>query len=293
MRKLMLGAVLLTLCGPAAADWKDPHVKGAKEHPVIKYYPEARVSEYDQKEFDSAEIVTGYEPDGDPEVKVEEIEGRVTRYTWEHKPGTSPVEVLRQYENALTKAGFVKIVAGRTEKLPSSNVILGDTFGAFRLDRDGKPAIYVNLNATETSRTESEVVIVEPAALVQKLNVDADGLYRTITESGRVAVYGINFETGKATIQPESEEVLGQILKLMNDHKDLKLKVEGHTDNVGQPAANQKLSQARAAAVVSWLTKHGVKADRLTPAGFGDTKPVADNGTEEGRAKNRRVELAK
>jgi len=87
--------------------------------------------------------------------------------------------------------------------------------------------------------------------------------------------------------------VLAEIQQLLSDHGDLKLKVEGHTDNAGAPAANMKLSQARAAAVVSWLQKHGIKADRLTATGFGDTKPIADNGSEEGRAKNRRVELAK
>jgi outer membrane protein OmpA-like peptidoglycan-associated protein len=79
----------------------------------------------------------------------------------------------------------------------------------------------------------------------------------------------------------------------MEQNPDLKLRVEGHTDNQGGAAANQALSEKRAQAVVSWLTSHGVTAIRLKAQGFGQTKPVADNGTEEGRAKNRRVELAK
>jgi outer membrane protein OmpA-like peptidoglycan-associated protein len=74
--------------------------------------------------------------------------------------------------------------------------------------------------------------------------------------------------------------------------KTLKLEVQGHTDNVGNDAYNQTLSEARAKAVATWLTQHGVAADRLTAKGYGKTKPVADNGSDEGRAKNRRVEIA-
>ncbi|HEY8714481.1 MAG TPA: OmpA family protein [Candidatus Acidoferrum sp.] len=82
-------------------------------------------------------------------------------------------------------------------------------------------------------------------------------------------------------------------MKLVQQDADLKLKVEGHTDNQGNAAANQALSERRAQAVVAWLTAHGVQASRLSAEGLGQTKPVADNGSEEGRAKNRRVELVK
>jgi outer membrane protein OmpA-like peptidoglycan-associated protein len=296
MRALLAAVMVLGLCGPLSAAWNDPNAEGTKEHPVIKLYPQARVETYDEKDFDSVELVTGLETgeDWEPAAKVEEIEGHVIRYVYEHKPGTSAFEVLRQYEAALTKAGFVKLVAGRVDKLPSSDKIAGETFGAFRLDRDGKPAIYVNLQAFDQgSWMESDLTIAEPKSMEQKLSADADGYYKAISETGRVAVYGINFDTGKATIRPDSEAILGEIQQLLSDHGDLKLKVEGHTDNVGSPAANMKLSQSRAVAVVSWLEKHGIKAGRLTAAGFGDTKPVADNGSEEGRARNRRVELAK
>ena len=83
------------------------------------------------------------------------------------------------------------------------------------------------------------------------------------------------------------------MLKLLQDNPDLKLRVEGHTDNVGAKAANQLLSQKRAQAVMGWLIANGIDASRLTAQGFGDSKPVGDNSTEDGRAKNRRVELAK
>jgi len=86
---------------------------------------------------------------------------------------------------------------------------------------------------------------------------------------------------------------LGEIVKLLQQNPDLKLRVEGHTDNQGNAAANQSLSEKRAQAVVAWLTAHGVEAGRLTAKGLGQTKPVEDNSTEDGRAKNRRVELVK
>jgi outer membrane protein OmpA-like peptidoglycan-associated protein len=86
---------------------------------------------------------------------------------------------------------------------------------------------------------------------------------------------------------------LQQIAQMLQENPALKLRVEGHTDNQGAAAANQALSDKRAQAVVAWLTAHGVTASRLVAKGYGASKPVADNTTEDGRAKNRRVELAK
>jgi outer membrane protein OmpA-like peptidoglycan-associated protein len=94
-------------------------------------------------------------------------------------------------------------------------------------------------------------------------------------------------------ILPDSESILGQIQALLEQRPDLKLRIEGHTDNVGTRAANQKLSDQRAAAVVGWLASHGIDRSRLSAEGFADTKPVGDNATEEGRSQNRRVELVK
>ena len=98
---------------------------------------------------------------------------------------------------------------------------------------------------------------------------------------------------GRATLRPESEAVLAQVAALLNDEPDWKMKIEGHTDSTGTKQGNQALSQQRAAAVVGWLVKDGIAASRLTAVGMGDTKPVADNSTDAGRARNRRVELVK
>ena len=135
--------------------------------------------------------------------------------------------------------------------------------------------------------------ILTEKALEQEVTADASSLAKAINATGHVAVYGIHFDTAKATITPDSEQTLTEIVKLLSDSQDLKLRVEGYTDNVGQPAANQALSERRAQAVVAWLTAHGVTATRLAAKGIGQANPVADNATEDGRAKNRRVELVK
>jgi outer membrane protein OmpA-like peptidoglycan-associated protein len=115
-----------------------------------------------------------------------------------------------------------------------------------------------------------------------------------IASDGHVALYGILFDTDKTDIKPESAATIAEIAKFLKQGAGVKLYVVGHTDNVGLYDYNMGLSQRRAAAVVTELTtKHGIPAARLKPAGSGPLAPVAPNETEEGRAKNRRVELVK
>jgi OOP family OmpA-OmpF porin len=113
-----------------------------------------------------------------------------------------------------------------------------------------------------------------------------------LAKACHVVLYGVLFDFNKSTLQPSSDAALQPAANMMSADKTLKLEVQGHTDTVGNDAYNQTLSEARAKAVVTWLTQHGVAADRLTARGYGKTKPVADNGSDEGRAKNRRVEIA-
>jgi outer membrane protein OmpA-like peptidoglycan-associated protein len=127
----------------------------------------------------------------------------------------------------------------------------------------------------------------------QQMVADAEAWAEEINRTGSCSIYGILFDTGKSTIQPESRKCLEEVVKLLNDNPGWRMQVEGHTDNVGAKAANQKLSEERAAAVVAWLASNGIERSRLTSKGFGDSVPVAENGTEEGRAKNRRVALRK
>lgn len=132
--------------------------------------------------------------------------------------------------------------------------------------------------------------------LLGPIRIAAGGkdLYRALEDDGRVTAEGIFFDTNSDVIRAESEPALAEIGQMLEKHGELRILVEGHTDNVGGAAKNQALSDKRAAAVKRWLmTKHGIAADRLESKGFGATKPAGDNATEDGRQKNRRVELVK
>ena len=118
-------------------------------------------------------------------------------------------------------------------------------------------------------------------------------LYDRMMTDGKIITYGITFDVGKATIKPESMGEINRIVTLMNENPDLKFSVEGHTDSTGNAASNQTLSEQRAQAIVDKLVELGIAKDRLTAVGKGQNNPIADNSTDEGRAKNRRVEFVK
>jgi outer membrane protein OmpA-like peptidoglycan-associated protein len=118
-------------------------------------------------------------------------------------------------------------------------------------------------------------------------------LYDRMMSEGKFITYGITFDVGKSVIKPESMGEINRIVTLMKENADLKFSVEGHTDNTGNAASNQTLSEARSKAIVDKLVGMGISADRLNNAGKGQTSPIADNSTDEGRAKNRRVEFVK
>lgn len=130
---------------------------------------------------------------------------------------------------------------------------------------------------------------------IGNIRVAAGGmdLYKSLQTEGRVTTRGILFETGSVTIQPSSSATFDEILGMLREYPDLRLRIEGHTDNVGDASSNLVLSQSRAEAVLDYLVGQGIDASRLEAAGMGEEHPVADNSTEAGRAQNRRVELVR
>ncbi len=124
------------------------------------------------------------------------------------------------------------------------------------------------------------------------IRIVAPSLLDTITQLGKVTLY-ITFDTGKDVIKDESQAVIKQISEMLNADPALRIAIEGHTDSTGDPDGNQRLSDMRASSVKAALVQSGINASRLEARGYGRTKPIADNSTEEGRAKNRRVELVK
>jgi len=136
--------------------------------------------------------------------------------------------------------------------------------------------------------------IIEKEAMEQDVVADANSMANSIKETGKVALYGIYFDSGQSLIKPESKAALEEISKLLKADPSLKIYVVGHTDNTGSYDSNMKLSMERASAVVSALASmYSVNIANLKPCGNGPTCPVASNDSEEGKALNRRVELVK
>lgn len=156
----------------------------------------------------------------------------------------------------------------------------------FAFKRDSVIRVFVNGNADENVS-----VFITGIRVAES---ETDVMYDALAANGRWVTQGILFATGKADVLPESRPVLKEIAATLKQHADLKILIEGHTDNVGAPVANLTLSEARAAAVKAVLVSgYGVDGSRITTKGLGDTKPAVPNTTAAGRAQNRRVEVVK
>ena len=135
--------------------------------------------------------------------------------------------------------------------------------------------------------------IIDEKPLVPVLSFGAEELKKALDSEGRVAVYGINFAVDSDSLQLGAEKVLSEFVKLMTLYPELKIEIQGHTDNTGAAQHNLDLSSKRAESVKNFIVLYGIESSRLVPKGYGMTKPIESNDTEEGRAKNRRVELMK
>jgi OOP family OmpA-OmpF porin len=272
----MKGTLLLMLLAALPCLPQEQDAEGCKDSKILPRFRNSVIAECSRKEFDAAELLVGMKED---EEQLRSLEGQVEIITYEYPEGISPLQIARNAEAALRQAGFQVIFSGKDAWLNPAVTA-----------RKGAQWILVRLNPGDKRYTVTAVLVKE---MTQEMTANAEGLAAEIEKAGRVAVYGIHFDTGKATIRPESEPVLNELVKLMTAHPDWRFRIEGHTDSTGSKAANQTLSAQRAASVAAWLTAHGIDQSRLITQGFGDSQPVADNATEEGRAKNRRVELVK
>jgi outer membrane protein OmpA-like peptidoglycan-associated protein len=285
-RILVLGVALFPTA--AAAESHESDVEGSKDHPAVKRYPGSFVYEFVEREFEAVDLPAGAS-------RCEHVEGKYFAAWYQLPEKVSCTQVMRNYDNAF-KASKLTTYGGKAA--PEACTDMPGLGGAAleswetavgKGPKGGKTWIHIGCSLPWVL-----TVVVDVAEMEQKVEIDADYLAGEIEKSGHVAVYGINFATGKADISADSARVLAEIGNLLARKPDWRLRIEGHTDNVGNAKANQELSDKRAQAVKAWLgAKHGVKPERLETQGFGDTKPVADNKTDEGRGKNRRVELVK
>jgi flagellar motor protein MotB len=283
----------------------------SKDHPLISRYPGSVINLYSVTEFEEFTLPLSKVNGQGAFEKNQHLEGKITRIGYAVPGGRSILEVFRNYESALQKGGFTTLFscanadcgsAGSAKLFPTGaddwvwNA--GHRYISAKLTR-AEGDVYVSMHIGQWSDLNRGTSIVLYVVEVKPMEgglvtVDAAVLGGDITRTGHAAVYGIYFDTAKAELKPESDAALKEIVKLLQQSAQLRLFVVGHTDNVGSFASNMDLSKRRADAVVSALTtKYGVSPSRVDAQGAGPIAPVSSNDTEDGRAKNRRVELVK
>lgn len=307
MNRTLQALSLVVAVASTATATRAQDAEGSKDHPLISRYPGSVIVRYSEKAFDEFALPLSGVADG-KYAKTQHLEGKVTGISYTTPEGRSALEIYRNYETALTRAGFKTLFscsAGSCGDPPPSGAFpIDDAFGnysdktrylAAQLAR-AQGDVYVALWVYDSSfdiKTFLAVVEVKPME-TGLVTVDAESLAGDLSRTGHASIYGIYFDTGKADVKPESQAALKAIATMLQTHTDLKLYVVGHTDNQGAFDANMDLSRRRGDAVVKVLTTtYGVPPGRLRAAGDGPTAPVDSNDTEEGRAKNRRVELVK
>jgi OOP family OmpA-OmpF porin len=319
---LLLPAILMafSVLMPAA------DLAGSKDPPGMKRYEGSEIIGYREPKFDEYLLPLGVPTSQSPPkyVKSLAIEGQVSRYAYVAPAGRTATELLRNYKLEFARLGLETMY----EKGASDPGWFGPTLDKIVVEdglgqilayneadervlvgksKAAKPTYYMvfvtsyrdglipdRIKSVQKGRALAEVVVVAPDVLEQKMTfVNADEMKREIHDTGKVALYGILFDTDKDVVKPESQQTIAEIVKLLKSDPALKIHVVGHTDNQGNPQYNLELSRRRAAGVVRALAAQGIAGDRLDSFGAGVYAPVASNETEEGRTKNRRVELTR
>jgi len=255
-------------------------MEGCKDHPMFNRMPGFHINGCEKKDFDAFSFPMENRTAED--CKKETVEGKFYSISYTKDEGAneiSAIQIFRNFENALKQIN-ARIVAKVVEPGNSYSFITG-------LVSKGNMETWIKVEATGT---EYQLYIVEKQVMEQV--IQANEMLQALNKEGFIAL-NILFDTGKSTIKPESVPVIDQIYELMSNNPSLKVSIEGHTDNTGTPASNKTLSETRARAVVDALVAKGISKARLSSKGWGQEKPVADNRTEEGKAKNRRVEIVK
>jgi OOP family OmpA-OmpF porin len=273
--------ICLILAGHALANDDAPN---SKDHPLLTRYPNSAIVEYETN-FNAVDFAIGRANDGN--ARRQRVEGDMTNIVYFHNDinkQPSALQVIRNYQRAITSIGGSVLY----ERLPRDGDG-GET--TLRVNSGGKEVwVQVEPGIFSAPTQSYRLAIVEVAAMQQV--VSANKMLDEINQHGFIALY-INFDSGKAELKSDSQATLREIVAMLKAAPTLKIAIEGHTDNVGAAAANKTLSDARAKSVMKAVLSGGVTANRLSAVGHGAELPIGDNRSEEGRAKNRRVELVK
>lgn len=238
--------------------------------------------------------------------------GQVVQLAYRLSPGNAPLEVIENYKQDLLGQNFNVVKesggiyapeAGKDGRtlIVKRNEPNGESFlqvESFTVRQNWKPGDARDYFGKSVKLQPEEVIVLvqlaSPKAVEQKMvKEEVSYILKQLSSAGRVALYGIYFDTDKTELKAESEPVLSEVQKALKQDSSLRLMVVGHTDNTGATGHNQALSEGRAQAVMNALVARGIEEARLTAQGKGDSQPVASNESEDGRAKNRRVELVK
>ena len=327
---LALLAVVCTLFMSAQvhAEAQYKELPGAADHPMFSRFAGAKLVNVASERFASVKLPVGpyKEVDGKYAAPTETVEGKLSSYAYIAQDGTTPLEVFRNYERALKASGFKTLLACESieacQSIDSSFItedeLLGPRESTWKNQQGMFPSRWFNsgysllvakmskggqdIYATLLVSKKEEyldnacgfVLVVAEAGAMQSdmVSVQADALRKGLQQEGKVALYGLFFDTGKAEVKPESKPQLDEMGKLLKGDKALKVYIVGHTDNVGGLESNLSLSQRRAQAVLDALAKgYGVEAARMSARGVASLAPAASNLDDTGRARNRRVEM--
>lgn len=279
-RTLLLALAAAAMASPAFAGGPQVDRAGYKDYPGISRVPGFILREYGdcvETAFDSHKFWV--KKDG---ANVQQpVEGHQFWYRYRLKqglPALSGLQIMRNYKNAALSAG--------------GKVLIDENgFLTMRFNKAGKE-LWVEVTTSGGGGSVYDLTVIEKEAMKQEVTMDATAMAAGLKESGKVAIYGIYFDTAKWDLKPNSDQAISEIAKLLTSDPTLKVFVVGHTDMVGDAASNLSLSQSRAQAVIKALvSKHGIAAGRLVAFGNGPYAPVSSNRTDDGRAQNRRVEL--
>jgi outer membrane protein OmpA-like peptidoglycan-associated protein len=320
MRHFPLAASLLVAAVSAsAATAFDKDIAGGTDHPMLRRYEGSTLYMVGGENLGQAKIV---QPE-QSRLVLRTVEGRTSnRFYWGPK-GRSPLEVHRNFQQALTAAGFQTLYACETSEcekqkvqqlvqdLPrdanwksfnphvssifnSANQPAFHYLSASKQVQGGTMYVQVGLvGGGEEGRVRQFIQVIEPVKLeTGKVTVDTRAIQDGLQRDGKIALYGVSFDSNKAVIREQSAEQLEQMAQALKARPQQKVFIVGHTDDQGEFEANMVLSQKRAQAVAEALaSKYGIAAARMTARGVANLAPVASNASDEGRARNRRVEL--
>ncbi|MDR6570697.1 MULTISPECIES: OmpA family protein [Chitinophaga] len=252
-------------------------------HPLFSNMSNFEVSDCVNREFDKLEFTLNDKSPNGYSVVEKSGEFLEVSFRWlgdfENRP--APVQIYQNYKNAIVKAGG---------ELPDAYNKNSTLYGKIKKGSDTYwLQVYTDGSGYYT------VTSVKEGAMRQDVEaITAEQIKKGMKEEGKMAFYGIYFDTDKATIKPESTPSLKEIASFLKADPSQKVFIVGHTDNTGDFQHNLTLSKQRATAIVNELTtKHGVSAGQLTAEGVGPLSPIGSNATEAGKASNRRVELVR